>query len=163
MALSKFCLVAGLALGLVGPVFADTGIRVTGPGVAVTLDAAAIAKMPVVTQTISLGMPGAQTTATYSGPLLWTLLAAAHALDPQHPKTAVREFVVITGSDGYAGVVAAGEIAPEFENKKIILATAKDGKGLGAGHDRLIVPGDQRGGRSVRDIVSITVAAAHGK
>lgn len=67
---------------------------------------------------------------------------------------------MITGRDGYRAVLALGEIAPDFENKSVILANRMDGKPLGAGHPRVVVPLDKRGGRSVRDVMRIPVLAA---
>jgi len=47
--------------------------------------------------------------------------------------------------------------APAFEGKPVILAERTNGQPLGAGHFRIVVPGDRRGGRSVRDVASIAV------
>ena len=47
-----------------------------------------------------------------------------------------------------------------FENKNVILATRLNGKDLGPQHFRLVVPGDAKGGRSVRDVVRIEVSLA---
>ena len=65
-------------------------------------------------------------------------------INPKQPKLAVRESVLVTGSDGYAALLALGEIAPFFEHKKIILATKMNGKYLGPLHLRIIVPGDSQ-------------------
>jgi DMSO/TMAO reductase YedYZ molybdopterin-dependent catalytic subunit len=45
----------------------------------------------------------------------------------------------------------------------VILAEQMNGKPLGPDHFRLVVPGDQRGGRSVRDVVSITIETLSSK
>ncbi len=118
---------------------------------------AAIAKLPAIQLKISFGTEHGPLHAAFTGPLLWTVLNAAHALDPAAPKSIVREYVLITGADGYTALVALAEIAPAFENKQVILAETMDGKPLGPGHLRVVVPGDARGGRSVRDVVSIAV------
>jgi hypothetical protein len=60
--------------------------------------------------------------------------------------------VLVTGRDGYAVAVAIGEIDPDFENKTILLVDDGAEKGL-----RLIVPGDKKGGRAVRDVVRIEI------
>jgi len=132
---------------------APGGIEVAGA----PFTAAAIAKLPIVEDKISFWTDHGQLNAAFAGPLLWTVLNAAHAVGPANPKAAVRGYVLVTGSDGYTAVIALGEIAPAFEEKRVILAETMDGKPLGAGHLRVVVPGDARGGRSVRDVVSIAV------
>jgi len=65
--------------------------------------------------------------------------------------------VRITGSDGYAAVVALAELAPQFAGRQVQLAHHLNGAPLTDGAFRLIVPGDRRAGRSVRDVVRIVV------
>lgn len=96
--------------------------------------------------------------ATYRGPLLWTVLDRAGAIDADKHRDHVRETVTIAGSDGYTAIIAAAEIDPAFERKQVILAYESDGQGLGSDHLRVIVPVDKRGGRSVHDVVRVTVA-----
>ena len=91
----------------------------------------------------------------YRGPLLWTVLATAHLLDPARHADIVRQTLRIGGSDGYVAILAMGELAPDFENKPAILALTEDGKPLPRPH--AIIPGDSRGGRSVRDVVTLTL------
>jgi len=71
----------------------------------------------------------------------------------------VSQTIMILGRDGYRAVLALGEIAPEFEAKRVILAERIDGKPLDADHLRVVVPLDERGGRSVRDVARIEVTA----
>ena len=52
-------------------------------------------------------------------------------------------------------VLTLAEIDPEFEGKRVILAYWRDGQPLPGGELRLVVPGDHRGGRSVREVVKI--------
>lgn len=63
--------------------------------------------------------------------------------------------VLATGSDGYAALVAYGEVSPDFGNTGILLATAEDGVELE--RPRLVVPGDVKGGRYVSDVVELRV------
>ena len=93
----------------------------------------------------------------FEGPLLWTVLSQAGAVDPAKPREQVRRAVLVTASDGYTSVLALGEIAPEFEAKQVILAERVDGAELGFGHWRIVVPGDGRPGRSARDVIKLTV------
>jgi len=126
----------------------------------VLLTAADLAKLPEVTVSISFGTDHGQLHGTFSGPLLSTVLNQAKAVDPRNPRLVLREFVLVTGADRYSAVLALGEIAPEFEDKDVILATQMNGRELAPGHFRIVVPGDKRGGRSVRDVVRIVVSLA---
>ena len=49
------------------------------------------------------------------------------------------------------------ELDPEFEGKEVLIANTADGRPMADGGLRLVVPGDQRGGRSVHDLVRIVV------
>ena len=63
--------------------------------------------------------------------------------------------VRVTGADGYAGTFAAGNSRPMFANHPIQLADHMNGAALLNQSLRLVVPGDKRGGRSVRDVARI--------
>ncbi|OLT21591.1 hypothetical protein BJF78_08260 [Pseudonocardia sp. CNS-139] len=63
--------------------------------------------------------------------------------------------VLAVGADGYAALVAYGEVSPQFGNRGILLATAEDGQPLE--RPQLVVPGDVRGGRYVHDVVELRV------
>jgi hypothetical protein len=54
-------------------------------------------------------------------------------------------------------VISTGEIAPEFGGKPALLAYKQDGTEQLETGLRLVMPGDKRGGRNVRDVVSITI------
>ncbi len=92
-----------------------------------------------------------------TGPLLWDVLAAAGAIDPAKPAEQVRLTVRVTGADGYTAVIALAELSPEFAGHPVLLATTLNGTALPPGSLRLVVPGEKRGGRSVRDVVRIDV------
>jgi hypothetical protein len=136
------------------------GITVTGPAGTATLTPADIAKLPAITEQISFASDHGKVSGDFTGPLLWTVLTAAQVIDPKKPKELGRAFLLLTGADKYSAVLAAGEIAPLFEDKKVLLATAENGKPLTPANYRIVVPGDSRGGRSVHNIVSITVSIA---
>jgi hypothetical protein len=131
-----------------------------GESAPVLLTAADLAKLPEVTVSVSFGTDHGQFHGIFSGPLLWTVLNQAKAIDPKNPRLVLREFVLVTGADRYSAVLALGEIAPEFEDKDVILATQMNGQELAPGHFRIVVPGDKRGGRSVRDVVRMVVSQA---
>jgi hypothetical protein len=111
--------------------------------------------------TFALGTKQSTKSRTYRGPLLWTLLLRYAAIDPTKPKPEVRQVIWVTGNDGYTAAIAMGEVSPNFEGKKVILADEVDGHSLPPGTFRLVVPGDLRGERSVRDVVEISVDQPH--
>jgi hypothetical protein len=164
MAAWKWIAALGLCLNLGAPLASaqtsPPGITLTtGAGAPVTLTAAQLAALPSVTLSVSFGTDHGPMRAQFTGPLLWTVLSDAKAINPAKPRSLVPLTVAVTGQDGYVAAIALGEIAPAFEGKKIILAEKMDGKPLGLEHFRLVVPGDKRGGRSVRDVVSIGVTS----
>ena len=130
-----------------------------GSGRGVTVTADDLAKLPAVQVGVSFETGHGRRQASFNGPLLWTVLDHAGAIDATKPREQVRQVVLVTGRDGYMAALSLGEIAPEFESKQVILAEQMDGQPLGPEHLRLVVPGDRRGGRSVRDVVRITVTA----
>jgi ABC-type molybdate transport system substrate-binding protein len=99
---------------------------------------------------------GAQS-AEWTGPPLWDVLVAAGAIDPTKPAESVRLSVRVTGADGYTALLALAELSPEFAGRPILLAERMNGALLGNQALRLIVPGEHRAGRSVRDVVRIDV------
>ncbi len=129
-------------------------IEVTGPASAVTtLSIETLNALPGTEATLTYGNPPAPH--RFAGPLLWTVLTAAHLVDPERHGDAVRQTLRIQGSDGYVAILAMGELSPEFENKPALLALTMDGKPLE--HPRAVVTTDRRAGRSVRDVVRLTL------
>ena len=104
---------------------------------------------------------GTPVTDTYTGALLWDVLAQAGVItDPTIKNDILRKVVVANGSDGYSVDFAAGELSPAFGNEPILVAYADVGGQLGGGPDgfaRLVVPGDGAGGRYVSNLASFTV------
>jgi hypothetical protein len=104
-------------------------------------------------------------TDTYTGVSLWTLIQDSGLLtDPSIKNDLLRYAVVATGSDGYRAVVSLGEIDPAFGNQQDLVAYADTRGQLGTGGSdgamRLIVPGDNFGGRYVSNLVSLQVIDA---
>ncbi len=93
----------------------------------------------------------------YAGALLWTVLKQAGLSDANGKHPDLRHSLVATGRDGYMIAFSFGEIDPDFGDKPVIVAYAKDGKALGTEGLRLVVPGDKHGARDVRDLVHIEV------
>lgn len=94
---------------------------------------------------------------SWTGPLLWDVLIAAGAVDPAKPADAVHLGVRVVGADGWTAVFGLAELSPEFAGKAIQLADQMNGAPIPGQGLRLIVPGEHRGGRSVRDVVRIEV------
>lgn len=93
---------------------------------------------------------------TFEGALLVDVLTAAEpAFDPDRKNDALQHSVLVTATDNYQAIVAWGEIDPEFEGKEVMLAFAQDGQPLA--RPRLVVPGDERGGRYVTDVIRVSL------
>lgn len=71
-------------------------------------------------------------------------------------------FLVVDAADGYRAVFALPELDPAFTDEAIILADRRDGKTLSEaeGAWRIVVPGDKRQARWVRQVVSLTIRRA---
>src|SRR5262249_27025012 len=137
------------------PDAALTVIAPTGASAAIGPDV--LAALPIQQISISFLSGQGMRSATFAGPLLSDVLAQTKAVDPAHHQSHVAQLLVLAGRDGYRAVLALAELAPEFEGKQVILASQMDGKPLGDGHLRIVVPSDKRGGRSVRDIARVEV------
>jgi hypothetical protein len=114
------------------------------------------------TETATYLAGSSPTTDTYTGVSLWTLIQDAGLLtDPSIKNDLLRFAVVATGTDGYRAIVSLGEIAPMFGNQPDLVAYADTGGQLGPGGSdgalRLVLPGDQAGGRYVSNLVSLQV------
>lgn len=132
--------------------FRVTG-AVTTPG-ELTIDK--LKGMPQQTVMVSFGTGKGPEQHTETGVALSELLPPA-ALATQDRKNDLLSFAVLAiGSDGYAALVAYGEVSPDFGNKAVLLAVQQDGTDLA--RPRLVVPGDVKGGRYVTDVVELHVA-----
>jgi hypothetical protein len=116
-----------------------------------------IATLPRVTQRVGFATGRGEQLNEWTGPLLWNVLGASGIVDGASPREQAHLAVRVTGADGYAAVIALGEISPQFADRPILLADHLNGAPLPAGALRLVVPGDRVGGRSVRDVVRIEV------
>ena len=122
-----------------------------------TLDPAALAHMPSVTTHVSFLTEHGAEAADYTGATLWSVLQQLGLVTSTNPRDREKQAIVVTGHDGYAVVLAMAEIDPAFESKQILLADEANGHPMPAGEIRLVVPGDRRGGRSVRDVARIDI------
>jgi hypothetical protein len=122
------------------------------------LTVADLASLPIQTLTVSF-KAGTQTeTHTYTGPLLLDVVNLAQPnFNARVKNDKLRFYVSAMGADGYKVIVAWGEIDPGFENKQVLLAITEDGRSLETEGPRLVVPGDDHGGRYVTNVVRIHV------
>lgn len=143
------------------PAWAQSGSPPTLSGAVktpVTLDAAMLKSLPATDLDITFKSGAATETGHYTGVLLWSLLEKAGLVNEPGKNTILKHTLLVTGSDGYAAALAEGEIDPNYAGKQVILAyDGGTGGKAGFDHLRLLVPGDDHGGRSVSDVVSIEV------
>jgi hypothetical protein len=118
-----------------------------------TLSLEQIAALKLITQQAA----GEHTDRSWTGPLLWDVLVDAGAVDPAKPADAVHLGVHVVGADGWIAVFGLAEPSPEFGGKPIQLADRVNGEAIPGQGLRLIVPGEHRGGRSVRNVVRIDI------
>lgn len=118
-----------------------------------TLDNATLSAMPVASVSISYGTSNT----TYTGVLVWDLLKKAELIAGDGKNPELRHTLLVTASNGYAVAVALGELDPSYGNKAVLLAYQSTDGSASFDHLRLLVPGDVRGGRAVRDVATIQV------
>ncbi|AFD09413.1 molybdopterin-dependent oxidoreductase [Solitalea canadensis] len=99
----------------------------------------------------------------YSGIELSQLLSTAGvALGKELRGEHLLKYLLIEASDGYQVLFSLAEADPEFVSRKIILAIKKDGSLLPSdeGPFHIIIDGEGRGSRNVRQVTSIKVKFA---
>jgi DMSO/TMAO reductase YedYZ molybdopterin-dependent catalytic subunit len=120
------------------------------------LTAGELRALPAAELSLTLMAGSRPETGSYKGVPLWKLLELASVKSRRSKGANLLHTIVVTGRDSYAVALAIAEIDPRFEGKAVLLAYDQDGRPLRNGF-RLVVPGDQEGGRSVRDVVRIEV------
>jgi DMSO/TMAO reductase YedYZ molybdopterin-dependent catalytic subunit len=104
-----------------------------------------------------------QPASTYDGVALRDVLARAGvAFGPALRGPALATYVLCTAADGYQVVFALAELDSAFSDRTIIVADHRDGKSLDshAGPFRVVVPGDARPARWIRQLTELTVVRA---
>ncbi len=93
---------------------------------------------------------------TFHGVLLWTLVNGAGLVNGSARHAILLHGIIVSAaSDDYGALVSLGEIHSELGNERVILATEKDGQPLA--QPILIVPGDAKAARDVRNVTDIYV------
>jgi hypothetical protein len=136
------------------------GLKLTGPtGQALSLTPSEIAALPHVRLSVSLEGK----TLAFSGVPLTTLLDRVGAPTGKALRgKAMCDVVVASGRDGYGVALDLAETDPMFRKNQILVADLADGAPMDdqAGPLRLVVEGDLRGARFVRQLSAIVVTTA---
>ncbi|MGA0613730.1 molybdopterin-dependent oxidoreductase [Paracoccus sp. KR1-242] len=137
-----------------GSAWAAEQAVLNGPdGKVVNLTATMLAALPPTEATTAYRSSKGIEAGVYKGVLLWDLLQAEGILDQDH-KTALRHVLLVTAGDGHQVAFSIGEIAPDFGNRPILLAYEMNGAPIPDGL-RMVVPGDLRGARHIKDITTL--------
>ena len=103
------------------------------------------------------------TTAQYSGVALRDVLTQQGVPTGEALRGPVMtRIVVIDAADGYRVVFSLSELDPGMTDRVVLIADQRDGAPLSAheGPFRIIVPGEKRGARWIRQVTSIDVEDA---
>ncbi|MGH7676220.1 MAG: hypothetical protein ACREMV_13200 [Gemmatimonadales bacterium] len=151
-------LVALPAAALAGQAPPPDGIRVTTTGAAREITGRVLDSLAVDTVIASFHE---RPPATYVGVGVDRLLAYAGVIVAGSRGRDFEQVVVVEAHDGYRMTFGVGEIDPSITGRRIVLARAT-GEGEGEGPWRLVVPGDRRGARWVRQVRSIRLVRISG-
>jgi hypothetical protein len=128
-------------------------------GTTATLTAADLFNLPQHTvKTTDHGNP-----VTFEGVLLNDVLAKVDLpTGEKFRSTAASYYLTAEGNDGYKAVFSWAEIDPTFTDRKIYLVTKSNGTFLSEkdGPFELIVPGEKRNSRWVRQVKTLTIKQA---
>jgi hypothetical protein len=126
----------------------------------VALSPADFRALPHITITVHNGHTNS--TETYSGVLLATLLAKVNApIGKEFREEALTSYLIAAGSDGYSVLLSLAEVDPSFHGGQVLVSDTRDGQPLAkSGPFELIVLDDKRPTRWVRSLSSITLQHA---
>lgn len=114
--------------------------------------------MPTVSMDVAFMTAKGEEKGRFEGVSLWEVLKKAGILNGAGHHDELRRAFLVTGRDGYAILFSVGEIEPDFGATPAMIALKRDGEPLPPEDGlRLIVPGDTRGARNVKDVVTIEV------
>jgi len=158
-----FCLliVAILSIGVLvgsshanGPVTNSSSLELVAGRSPISITIQSLTALPSVEADVTFKTSKGASSGHYKGVLIWDLFKANHVLDDLGHNAELRKTFTVVASDGYEIAFSIGEIHPDFGNTAIMLATEVDGRPFTKGF-RIVVPGDTRGARDVRDVTRI--------
>jgi len=120
----------------------------------ITLTPDTLKSLPVVEMDVTFQTSKGPSSGHYKGVLFWDVLKANGAFEGVEHNQELKKVFVVKASDDYQIAFSVGEIHPDFGNTPMMLADQVDGKTFEGGY-RIIMPGDTRGARNVRDVVGI--------
>jgi DMSO/TMAO reductase YedYZ molybdopterin-dependent catalytic subunit len=100
---------------------------------------------------------------TYAGvPLIDLLRQAGASVGRELKGENLTKYVTVKAIDGYEVVFALAELDPDFSTRTILLADSVDGAPLAAGTGpyRVVVPGEKKPARWIREVKAIEVKFA---
>jgi hypothetical protein len=138
------------------------------PGVGVRVEAGETSRDLSAAQLLSLPQDTIRARAhdgperAFVGPRLSAVLRLAGAPVDSLRGRALAQYVLVEARDGYRVVFAAAELNEAFTGRRIILAHSADGQAIpaDAGPWQVIVEGELRPARWIRQVTSIRLSAA---
>jgi hypothetical protein len=151
-----FGLFVSIALSQVPATLVVQGIG----GTSATLSFSDVSKLPQQTvKVMDHGIP-----ATFEGVVLRDVLSkvAVPAGEKFH-STVASYYLTVEAKDGYRAVFAWAELDSTFMDKAVYVVTKRDGKPLTDkdGPFQLVVPGEKRGARWVRQVTALRIRQAN--
>src|SRR5579871_3440095 len=150
------------ALLLAGAAFAQPRTSITVDGGNGNTAVVALADLAKLTQyTIKAVDHGAGI--AFEGVLLSDVLAKVQApVGEKLRGKALTGYLLVEAADGYRVVFALAELDPAFSDKRVYLATKRDGKPLGEkeGPFRIVAPDEKRPARWVRQVTALKIEEA---
>jgi molybdopterin-dependent oxidoreductase-like protein protein len=131
---------------------------IDGEGHSKTITAAQIASAAHV----AVDVKDHDTAATFDGVPLGALLSTAGIqFGDKLRGPRMTEVLLVEAADGYKVAFALAEVDPAFATREIIIADKRGGKPLDAkeGPLRIVVPGDKRAARWVRQVTVLRIVA----
>ena len=145
-----------LVNSLIAFFFAAAAAAAENPTV-ITLSPSAVAGLERTSATVHVH--GSAAEAKYEGVTLRSLLTKNQVPSGEAIRGGkLTMVVVVKAADNYSAVFALAELDPAFSDKLFLLADRKNGQPLpeAEGPFRIVIPGEKRQARWVRQVVSIT-------
>lgn len=145
-----------------GPGGYSSQFTVSVPGNApVSVNLTTLTSYPSVTETVTYLAGGIPVTGTFTGVPVWNLLSQLGATQ----NDILTKYLTATGSDGYKVLFSLAEFdpklgAPAYPMEAIVAYADSNGPLTDSGFARLVIPGDNFGGRFVSNLVNLEVVNA---